>query len=305
MVIILIRAYNADDFTALYDYYSYKILSDGFYVLQDAESFKSYLTNPCFISINNGVVEGFILGSLTDKDAYVDIFYGEHDYLELLQIFESHMKNLGITTIWFSYKSPIKKPFYVFQNHIHANAQGLSADNPLLSTLVLFGYNMYQSLSTYHLNLSDFILPNVIKDIENTLSESNIKVAFYNKNHLGIEDFYSRMDNIDFETSIRTNLERQTPNDLLVCLKDNHIIGFAGPLSLSNNRGVFHGIFVLGDYQGLKIGKLLFFKLCDRFKQMNASYVTLFTGDNNPARFLYQQAGFIKLKTFWMLKKEL
>lgn len=302
---MMIRAYNQSDFDSLYKYYQKVTKAEGLYVLFDEISFKLLLNNPCYISIVNVQIDGFILGSMIQSEGFIDMIYSNHIYEPLLMCLESYLQTQGIKTVWFSYKSFIKKPFYAFQKHIHANAQGISVDNPLLDKLTAFGYLKYQSLSTYHLDLERFVMPEVISNTEETLLSSNIKIDFYNPNDLGMEDFYKKMHNKDFENSIRNNFKKPIPNDLLVATKDNHVIGFAGPISVFQHRGIFHGISVLDEYQGLKIGKVLFFKMCNTFKRMNASYVTLFTGDNNPARFLYEQAGFIRVRTFWMLKKEL
>ena len=84
----------------------------------------------------------------------------------------------------------------------------------------------------------------------------------------------------------------------------NEVVGFTGPLRKENNgRGYFAGIGVLSSHQGKKLGKTLFYRLCEELKLLGSDYMTLFTGRNNNAKYIYKQAGFEVVKSFMILKK--
>ena len=70
-------------------------------------------------------------------------------------------------------------------------------------------------------------------------------------------------------------------------------------------RGCFAGIGIAPQYQHRHLGKLLFFRLCAEEKRAGAVYMSLFTGVANPARRIYESAGFTSVRTFGVLLKTL
>ena len=70
-------------------------------------------------------------------------------------------------------------------------------------------------------------------------------------------------------------------------------------------RGFFAGIGIAPQYQHRHLGKLLFFRLCAEEKRAGAVYMSLFTGVANPARRIYESAGFTSVRTFGVLLKTL
>ena len=52
-------------------------------------------------------------------------------------------------------------------------------------------------------------------------------------------------------------------------------------------------------------GGVLFSVLCRSLKEIGASYMTLFTGETNPARYIYQSAGFKIVKTWADMEKKI
>ena len=53
------------------------------------------------------------------------------------------------------------------------------------------------------------------------------------------------------------------------------------------------------------LGTLLFYRLCQAEKEAGARYMSLFTGEKNPARHIYERAGFEAVRTFGILRKAL
>ena len=94
--------------------------------------------------------------------------------------------------------------------------------------------------------------------------------------------------------------------DLLVGLYGNTCAGFTGPVyPEETGRGYFAGIAVAPKYERHGLGKLLFYRLLKREKEVGSKYMSLFTGVENPARFIYLEAGFRIVRTFSVMLKEL
>ena len=53
------------------------------------------------------------------------------------------------------------------------------------------------------------------------------------------------------------------------------------------------------------LGTLLFHRLLEEERKAGSRYMSLFTGEENPARFIYLGAGFRVVRTFGVLLKEL
>jgi len=71
-----------------------------------------------------------------------------------------------------------------------------------------------------------------------------------------------------------------------------------------SGRGFFLGIGIHSDYRGVGAGKALFAALCKGLKGIGASFMTLFTGEENPARNIYEAAGFKIVKSWVVMRKE-
>ena len=83
------------------------------------------------------------------------------------------------------------------------------------------------------------------------------------------------------------------PRPILVAMKDEHIIGFTGPVGCQQSgRGWFTGICVDPNYGGKGIGSVLFNMLMREFIGVGAQFSSLFTGTTNHAQKIYRRAGF-------------
>ncbi len=83
------------------------------------------------------------------------------------------------------------------------------------------------------------------------------------------------------------------PRPILVAMKDEHIIGFTGPVGCQQSgRGWFTGICVDPDFGGRGIGSVLFNMLMREFIGVGAQFSSLFTGTENHAQKIYRRAGF-------------
>jgi ribosomal protein S18 acetylase RimI-like enzyme len=136
-----------------------------------------------------------------------------------------------------------------------------------------------------------------------SLNFQGYDVSLYNPTkHQGMYAFLEELQSKSFKAAVKKTIEKPKSDPLLVVTKDNQVMGFAGPLIISDDfRGVFSGIELVGDVRGLGLGKILFFTLCKTFQQMGAKYMSLFTGRNNAARFIYLNAGFKIAESFALM----
>lgn len=59
------------------------------------------------------------------------------------------------------------------------------------------------------------------------------------------------------------------------------------------------------NYGGSGIGTTMFFMLMKSFKEIGAKFSSLFTGEENPAKKMYDRAGFNVVKTWAVMRKEI
>lgn len=148
-------------------------------------------------------------------------------------------------------------------------------------------------------------MPQAILDKAEAMAREGYTVAVYNPQcHQGLEEMLTALDNPLWCQEI-SDAGRQGLH-LLVGLSGNTCAGFTGPVyPEKTGRGYFAGIGVAPHYQRHGLGKLLFYRLLQAEQEAGAAYMSLFTGEDNPARFLYQEAGFRVARTFSVLLKEL
>ena len=124
------------------------------------------------------------------------------------------------------------------------------------------------------------------------------------RQHVGLEEMVAALDNTMWSEEIPA--AGKSGMDLLVGLKGNVCAGFTGPVyPEKTGRGYFAGLGVAPQFEGHGLGTLLFYRLLEREKQAGAKYMSLFTGEDNHARFIYLNAGFRVVRTFGVMLKEL
>ncbi|MNZ95079.1 Acetyltransferase (GNAT) family protein [compost metagenome] len=66
---------------------------------------------------------------------------------------------------------------------------------------------------------------------------------------------------------------------LVVAVRGNEVVGFAGPIvSEPNGRAFFCGIGVHPEHEGHGLGSVLFFRMVEAFQHAGCQYISLFTG---------------------------
>ena len=156
-----------------------------------------------------------------------------------------------------------------------------------------------------YLNLSDYETPAWVAEKEEKMAREGYHVDRYDPTrHVGLEEMVNALGNSMWSEEIPA--AGKAGMDLLVGLKDNTCAGFTGPVyPEETGRGYFAGLGVAPQYEGHGLGTLLFYRLLDREKQVGSQYMSLFTGEDNHARFIYLGAGFRIVRTFGVMLKEL
>lgn len=289
-----------------YAYFNQAILESQFYLPMTFEQFK-YLsqTHYVMIHVTDDQIQGLLMGSFKDNACYIAYLLGtKAAQYALLNDLEYQLRTTSIQTLWWSYNNPIKVPFYTNPPHIHFNAQGVLKDSPIESLLLSSGYQIYATMDTYEVDLTSFQKNDYLAEKTIHLKQLGIEFVVLNECTKSVDDFLQLLPNPAFVDVIRHGIAASKP--ILFVMYNGSIMGFTGPISVdTDGRGVFGGIEILDALQGYGAGKLLFFKLLQTFKDMGATYVTLFTGQNNPAKHIYRAAGCQITHTFHLLKKEL
>ena len=99
-------------------------------------------------------------------------------------------------------------------------------------------------------------------------------------------------------------LKRDEPRPFLVAAHNNKVVGWTGAMyTEATGRGHLDGICVDPNERGGGLGKGLFCHLCKYLKDHGSTYMTFFTGIDNPARYIYLFAGFKIVQSFADMKK--
>lgn len=283
----------------LYAFYL-KYVKQTHFVPLKFDQFGDMLTKLDYITLKVGdELEGLLVYGTTDFIEINLILGKETSYRPLV----SMLIDKTTKPIRIHYQKPYPLAWYVNHQMVHPNAQGVIYNSNLHKALLSLGFKDTSIQDTFYLDLKQFKMDRTISERLESLNFQGYDVSLYNPTkHQGMYTFLDLLQSQSFKASVKNTIEKQKPDPLLVVTKDNQVMGFAGPLLISDDfRGVFSGIELIGDVRGLGLGKILFFTLCQTFKQMGAKYMTLFTGRTNAARFIYLNAGFKIAESFALM----
>lgn len=193
-------------------------------------------------------------------------------------------------------------------DHDHPNAPGVDVASGAYLFFKNCGYRDFAYQNSYHIDLADYHFPEDIQRRIASLKEKEIEITYYDpKKHTGLDELFTNLDSELWRHDIMTNLARPDGGDpVLIVDRGGWAMGFTGPLSVQpSGRGFFCGIGVHTDCRGNGAGKVLFSYLCSSLRDMGARFMTLFTGETNPARNIYEAAGFSIVRTWADMRKEL
>lgn len=217
----------------------------------------------------------------------------------LLKALEKAFQSEGKTKTDIIFFNPINLEWIVpgTDGHEHPNTPGVLLGSPGFAFFTRHGYETIAEQNSYHRALQQLPpsedVPKVSK-ILSSLAEKNIVItSFHPDKHFGLDALFDDLNNEHWRHEINTHLKTHPEWPLLVVSDGGKVVGFAGPVyPQPNGRGFFAGIGVHSAYGGMGIGTALFYRLCETEKEYGAAYMTLFTGVTNPARKMYEAAGF-------------
>jgi len=255
----------------------------------------------CFkYTIDNEMV-GFMLTSQIEQTAYIDMIIvkkqNRHQGIarQLLNHLEECLINHeAIKLIEVSFFSPVHFSWDLpnTPSRTHPNAPGVSRFAMANNLFKACNYSYYATQNVYFKTLNNPSNIHVPKQL------NHLSFTYYDTNkHQGYETLSNDLNNPTWTKAIHQAVLNNTP--VIMAFDQEKPIGFAGPLYVhENGLGYFAGIGVMKDYQGQGIGKILFSLLCQKLFHHGANYMSLFTGTNNKAHYLYTGLGFEIVASF-------
>lgn len=272
----------------------------GFKLLVDGDKLIGY---GHAIVNNNEQAPGFITLIAVDK-AYQRQGFGT----KILHELESYLKSKGKTLIRLYFASPINLEWYIPNTRCdHPGAPGVAFNSAYYYLLMNNGYNTNGQLDGYCLPITDYELPEKVKQTKKENEAKGYNITLYDPaKHHGFEELFEALKNPGWYEAVKNNLSLEKPHPMLIVEKEGRILGWTGPMyPQESGRGYFAGIGVHPETQGHGLGKALFCELCYRSKLYGAKFMTFFTGSDNLARNIYLYAGFKIVQSFAILRKEL
>lgn len=296
------------------------IVEDGYKELT-TESFNQiflrntyFKTESTFICIEDEEVTGFACGCVGDDvSGYITcIVLSQKNrtidkFSELLRLIEKTFRDQGKQNADVHYLNPIKLPWYIpgTRCHEHNNAPGALVGSFYHTGLLKNGFYERTRECAMYRTLDGFYIPEEILRKERTARELGYEVTMFDRTrHFGVDEMLDKLDNPLWKREITDCTEKGIP--VLVAAHSGSVVGFAGPvIRQPSGRGYFAGIGVCTEHKRKGLGSILFYRLCQEFKNIGTSYMSLFTGKENPGRKIYEQAGFIVVREFAAMRKEL
>lgn len=192
--------------------------------------------------------------------------------------------------------------------HDHPNAPGVDVASDAYIFFKNQGYMDRVFQNSFYLPLAHFAVKPEVQAKMDALPEHDLSICFYDaEKHYGMEELFDNLGSEAWKEEILGNISRPDGGDpVIIAEHKGKAVGFTGPIRVQESgRGYFAGIGVHSDYRQYGLGKSLFSTLCLELKKIGAGYMTLFTGETNPARRIYSSAGFKIVKTWSDMEKSL
>ncbi|MCF7930020.1 MAG: GNAT family N-acetyltransferase [Acholeplasmataceae bacterium] len=235
----------------------------------------------------------------------------QHIGTKLLELMENEfIKNEQIKRIDISFFNPVHLEWFIpgTLSSDHPNVPGVEINSSYYKLLQKNSYFDFAIQNAYYMKLKDYQFSPDIEEKRNKLKALSVEIRLYQSNiHSGFEALFDDLKNDHWRKEItQNNQDEKLKHDVLIVEKNGLIYGFAGPLTVQKSgRGNFAGIGVHSSLRGLGAGSVLFASLCMAFKKIGAQYMSIFTGENNKARHIYETEGFRCVKTWANMRKEL
>lgn len=293
-----------------------------------AESFTQKILNNNFYDNNLSIVlieDNQIIGyglamykdKLEDTPGFIPMITVHKDYQRkglgtlILKELENRLKEFANKKfVREIFLSPVNLSWHIPQRGIsdHPGIPAIPFNSPIYFLLVNNGYIINgQQQDAYYQDIQKYELPEKIVKINQKNESEGYYITYYDESkHYGFEELFKALNHVSWHDAVKNNLAKEEPNPMLVIVKDNKILGWTGPLfKEASGRGYFAGIGVHPECQGRGLGKSLFAELILRSQHNGSTFMSLFTGAENPARNIYLDAGFKIVQSFAVLRKEL
>ncbi len=211
------------------------------------------------------------------------------------------------------FHNPVQLPWYIPKGNgdWHPCMPGVDKSSGLYLFLKNRGWRDFAHQNGYYRRMSDYEdKPTIAATRERLLSEG-IELTLYDPaKHHGLPELFDNINNPGWKAHVLAHLD--LPIVVAVDLNADGpagglVVGYTGPLSVSGTpgRGNFCGIGVRTEYRGRGIGKPVFCEMCARHRDGGADFMSLYTGEDNPARNIYESAGFRIVRSFADMRKVL
>ncbi len=281
-----------------------------------------YKEEGTFVALDGDKVVGFASGLVRDMDegnekasGYLHTIFVKKEYRCqgigscLIENVEKYVKEHNRSSIRFVFLGQINWPWYIphTDHHMHPGMPCARINSEFYIFLYHHHYFVNSIHEGFHLPLAEYELPQAVVDNMAKNAERGLYVELYDpKKHYGIDEFCEVIQNPGFAASIKNNLKKEQPRPFLVASHNGKVVGWTGAMYVEpTGRGHLDGICVDPNERKSGLGKALFCYLCKYLKEMGATYMTFFTGLDNPARYIYLFAGFKIAQSFADMKKEL
>lgn len=226
---------------------------------------------------------------------------------KLLELAHNFIKEKGLGGSRVVFLGGVNYPWYIphTDKHMHPGCPGVRINSEFYIFLYHHGYFVNSIHEGFHVNLKTYEFPQKVVDIIKKNEEEGITVELYDKDkHYGVDEFCNIINNPGFAYSIQYNLKREKPYPFVVASDHGKMVGWTGSIYReASGRGHLDGICVSPEVRGKGLGTAVFATLCKELKKLDSDYMTLFTGLDNPARYIYLGAGFNVACSFADMKK--
>lgn len=229
------------------------------------------------------------------------------------------------------FHNPVQLPWYIpnGSGDWHPCMPGVDTASGLYRLLTKRGWGDFAIQLSYYRRLADYTDPPAIAETRARLLSEGIELTLYDPTkHRGLPELFDNIQNPGWKAYVLAHLDQP-----IVVAVDTRasgqaggpagglVVSYTGPLSVTcppsvaghisqSKRGNFCGIGTRTEYRGRGIGKPVFCEMCRRHAEGlsdggRADFMSLYTGENNPARKIYEAAGFQVVRRFADMRKPL
>jgi len=321
----MINKYKAQDAEGIISLWNRAAVKIGYKEMNTVRFAQIFTENPyfhlnhTFVMRKDEAIVGFACGCVGDDiplgkvSGYITcILLDEHyetsdNYRKFMDLLEESFAKAGRIQSDILFFNPMMLPWYIkgTDHHEHNNAPGVFKNSQLYKELLEYGYVELTTECAMYMNLDNYSVPATIMEKVERASKDGYQVSLFDKiKHYDLDTMLQKLENPLWEKEIKQVVKEGAL--VLVAVRNGRTVGFAGPIRRQESgRGYFTGIGVNKEHEGHGLGTILFSLLCQEEKKAGAQYMSMYTGNTNPAIGIYLKAGFRIVEEFAVMRKEL